>query len=68
MIANYTIDFLFLIDIILNFNMAYYDEDFAIIEDRCEIAKTYLMGWFVIDVLAIFPFDLIAKINANSMN
>ena len=66
LIANNTFDFFFLIDIILNFNTAYYDEDFAIIEDRCEIAKSYLTGWFIIDVLAIFPFDVL--MNANQMN
>lgn len=60
-ITNYTIDFLFLIDIFLNFNTAFYDDDFGIIEDRWTISKQYLTGWFVIDVLAIFPFDLIAN-------
>lgn len=60
-IANYTIDFLFFVDIILNFNSAYYDEDFEIVEDRWTIAKNYLTGWFVVDTLAIFPFDAIAE-------
>ena len=60
LIANYGIDFLFLVDICLNFNCAYYDDDLAIIEDRCTIAKNYALSWLIIDVLAIFPFDLIA--------
>lgn len=60
-IANYSIDFLFLVDIILNFNTAFYDEDFAIIEDRCTIAKNYATGWLLIDILAIIPFDFIAN-------
>ena len=60
LITNYGIDFLFLLDIFLNFNCAYYDDDLAIIEDRCTIAKNYACSWLFIDVLAIFPFDLIA--------
>ena len=50
-----------MIDIILNFNTAFYDDDFATIEDRWTIAKNYASGWLVIDVLAIFPFDVIAS-------
>jgi len=29
---------------------------YEIIDDRKVIAKNYLLGWFIIDVLAIFPF------------
>ena len=57
MIVNYTIDGFFLVDIFIIFNSAYYDEEFVIVEDRCTIGKTYLSGWFIIDFLAIFPFD-----------
>ena len=38
-IANYTMDFLFLIDIIVIFNSVYYDEDFNVIDDRAILAK-----------------------------
>lgn len=58
-VLNYSIDALFLIDIIIIFNTAFYDEDFAIIEDRGTIAKEYLMGWFLIDLVAILPFELL---------
>ena len=54
---NYTVDFLFLCDIIVIFFTAFYDEDFVIHESRWVIAKNYIKsGWFFIDVLAIFPF------------
>ena len=55
---NYTVDILFLIDIFVNFNLATYDEDFVVIEDRAKLAKNYLGGWFTIDVMSIIPFDL----------
>jgi hypothetical protein len=31
------------------------------IDDRKVIALNYLKGWFIIDLVAILPFDLIMK-------
>jgi len=60
-IGLYLIDGLFLIDIIFSFNQAYDDEDFKIHDSYHEIAIKYLEGWFLIDVFAIIPFDLIIE-------
>lgn len=60
-VINYTIDGLFFIDIIVSFSSAFYDEDFKIIDNRCIIAKEYFRGWFLIDLLSIFPFTPIAE-------
>jgi uncharacterized membrane protein len=60
-VFNYVIDVLFLFDIIINFNCAYQNEMYEMIDDRKVIAKNYLSGWFIIDVLAITPFGLIFK-------
>jgi hypothetical protein len=49
----------FAIDIVIIFNAAYYTEDFDIIEDRKKISITYLKGWFLVDIIAIIPFDVI---------
>lgn len=51
------IDVFFLIDILLIFNTAYYDEEQEIISCRKKIACTYIKGWFVFDSLAVIPFD-----------
>ena len=59
MTINYVIDSLFFTDIIIIFNSAYNDDDYRLIEDRGVIAKNYLHGWFLIDVMAIIPFDLV---------
>jgi len=40
---------------------AYVDEDYKVIDDRKEIAVSYLKGWFIIDIFAIIDFDLILK-------
>jgi hypothetical protein len=56
---NYSIDFFFFIDIIVNFNSAYIDESYEVIDDRKKIAKSYLVSWFLIDFLSIVPFELV---------
>lgn len=66
LVVNYIIDFLFFIDIIVIFNSAYYDDNFAIVEDRKTIAVEYAKGWLVIDVLSIFPFAEIAELFNNN--
>ena len=58
-IVNYTVDSLFLIDMLLIFNSAFYDEDFKMVSHRGLIAIAYLKGWFIIDLLAIFPIGLV---------
>ena len=54
-------DIIFGIDILVNFMTSYYDDDFKLIDDRKTIAKKYLGGWFLPDLIAIFPFELIIK-------
>lgn len=58
-IMNYIVDTLFLIDIVVIFFTAYYDEDVKIIDNRKKIARNYAKGWFIIDLLAIIPIDVI---------
>eukprot|EP00356_Strombidium_inclinatum_P009827 CAMPEP_0170484938 /NCGR_PEP_ID=MMETSP0208-20121228/4305_1 /TAXON_ID=197538 /ORGANISM="Strombidium inclinatum, Strain S3" /LENGTH=255 /DNA_ID=CAMNT_0010758425 /DNA_START=570 /DNA_END=1337 /DNA_ORIENTATION=- len=67
MIINYTIDFVFIIDILITFNSAYYDDDFKIVDNRKILAKEYLTSWFLIDVLAVIPFDQLSSISSNDM-
>ena len=55
---SHIMDVLFLVDIIINFFSAYEDEYYATQDELKVIAKTYLKGWFIIDLLAIVPIDL----------
>jgi hypothetical protein len=44
-------------DVLLRFFHAYKDPNtFETVEDIRQIAKYYLKTWFVIDILAVFPF------------
>jgi len=56
---NLAIDGLFFIDILITFNTAYFDDQHKLIENRKMITCTYLKTWFLIDSLAIVPFDII---------
>lgn len=47
---------------ILIFNTAYYDEDFKMIQHRGVLAVTYFRGWFLVDLLAIFPIGHIQRL------
>ena len=55
-----TIDFIFLFDIIITFFTAYENETLDIIDDHKAIANNYIKGWFILDVVSIFPTDLVA--------
>lgn len=57
--TNNAIDILFLCDMFVIFNSAFYDEEsYKMTENRNEIACAYLKGWFIIDLVSILPFDL----------
>jgi len=68
LVINYFIDFLFFIDILVIFNTGFFDEYLRVIENRKEIAKKYLTGWFIIDIIAIVPFDLMTVLDGNNAN
>ena len=59
-ICNLIIDASFLIDLILTFFSAYFDEQkLVLVTDKKTVAKKYLKFWFWLDLLSIIPFDLI---------
>ncbi|XP_002157210.4 potassium voltage-gated channel subfamily H member 6 [Hydra vulgaris] len=53
------IDFIFVIDILMNCRTSFVDANDEVVNDPCRIAVNYLKGWFVFDFLAAFPFQLI---------
>lgn len=57
-IVNGLIDILFTFDILVNFNVATYDDDFELIRDRSTITWNYLTGWFFVDFMSILPIEL----------
>ena len=59
---NILIDIVFIIDIIINFCVAYYDFDELLIIEFHLIAKHYLKTWFIIDFISAIPFLTIFNI------
>lgn len=51
------LDAIFLIDIIINFNVAVEDEAYNIIDSRKAVAINYLKTWFAVDFVAILPIQ-----------
>ena len=63
------IDWMFWVDIVFNFSMAYEKEDLRVEDDRKKIVCNYLSGWFLIDFFSVVPFDkLIQAMMENSNN
>lgn len=54
------VDLLFLFDIIVTLNTAYYNHN-QLITQRWLIFKNYFKGMLVVDILAIFPFHLFTE-------
>jgi hypothetical protein len=61
-IVLYSIDILFLFDIFVIFSTAFQDEDLQIEDDRKHIACSYIKSWFLVDVVSIFPFDVMMNV------
>ena len=55
------VDILFFIDIVFSFFTAYRIPDGTLIRDFDTIAFKYLRSWFVLDVIATFPFYLLGS-------
>eukprot|EP00966_Prymnesium_polylepis_P249253 5762511-Prymnesium_polylepis.1 len=60
------LDILFILDFLLGFRTAYILENLVIRRPRL-VARRYLRGWFLLDLIAAIPLDLIAAIDADAM-
>ena len=62
-----TMDFVFFVDILINFNTAITSSTEKLIISRKVIMKEYLKSWFFIDLLSCVPLELIDD-SSNSKN
>lgn len=61
------INLFFILDILISFMTMYVDSDTKeVVVNRIEIAKHYIRGRFVIDLLASIPFDYFIYVNTDS--
>lgn len=58
--VNRFVDFIFIIDMVINFNLIYLDNDGRPIKAKRLIAKHYLGSWFPLDFITVLPYDSLA--------
>uniref|UniRef100_A0A0R3T9N2 Ion_trans domain-containing protein n=1 Tax=Rodentolepis nana TaxID=102285 RepID=A0A0R3T9N2_RODNA len=56
------IEVLFIIDILLNFRTTFVSKSGHVVHRSKEIALNYIRGWFILDLIAAVPFDIIKTI------
>lgn len=59
--TDISIDFLFIIDVVLNFLTAYEDENGVLVVEKTKIAKVYLKSWLIPDLLSSIPLSLVSE-------
>ena len=60
-IVEYTVNILFILDIFVTLNSSYYDSNNQLVQNRTKIMERYFKGWFFIDLLAAFPFEILEQ-------
>jgi hypothetical protein len=57
-VIDLLVDIMFVVDIVINFRTTYVNKNDQIVSHAGKIALHYFKGWFLIDVVAAIPFDL----------
>lgn len=58
-IVDAIVDVLFMVDIVISFRTTYINHNDEVVTHPKHIAIHYIKGWFLIDMVAALPFDLI---------
>uniref|UniRef100_A0A8C6TYQ7 Voltage-gated inwardly rectifying potassium channel KCNH3 n=1 Tax=Neogobius melanostomus TaxID=47308 RepID=A0A8C6TYQ7_9GOBI len=58
-VSDIFVEILFIIDIVFNFRTSYVSKSGQVIFDARQICFHYLTTWFIIDLVAALPFDLL---------
>uniref|UniRef100_A0A6I8Q228 Potassium channel, voltage-gated eag-related subfamily H, member 6 n=1 Tax=Xenopus tropicalis TaxID=8364 RepID=A0A6I8Q228_XENTR len=58
-IVDLIVDIMFIVDIIINFRTTYVNINDEVVSHPAKIAIHYFKGWFLIDMVAAIPFDLL---------
>ncbi|XP_029445137.1 potassium voltage-gated channel subfamily H member 8 [Rhinatrema bivittatum] len=62
-VSDISVEILFIIDIILNFRTTYVSKSGQVIFEARSICIHYVTTWFIIDLIAALPFDLLYAFN-----
>ncbi|XP_054847427.1 potassium voltage-gated channel subfamily H member 8 [Eublepharis macularius] len=64
-VSDIAVEILFIIDIILNFRTTYVSKSGQVIFEARSICIHYVTTWFIIDLIAALPFDLLYAFKVN---
>ena len=56
----------FISDILLNFRTSFVNKKGEVVTDPKSIAVNYMRGWFLLDLVAALPFDLVYATEVHS--
>ncbi|XP_015380280.1 PREDICTED: potassium voltage-gated channel subfamily H member 8 [Diuraphis noxia] len=59
MVSDVVVESLFIVDILFNFRTTFVNKKGEVVSDSKTIAFNYLKSWFVVDLFAALPFDLL---------
>lgn len=58
-VVDLIVDIMFIVDILINFRTTYVNANEEVVSHPGRIAVHYFKGWFLIDMVAAIPFDLL---------
>ncbi|XP_046530625.1 potassium voltage-gated channel subfamily H member 6 [Equus quagga] len=58
-VVDLIVDIMFVVDIVINFRTTYVNTNDEVVSHPRRIAVHYFKGWFLIDMVAAIPFDLL---------
>uniref|UniRef100_A0A3P9IWD1 Potassium voltage-gated channel, subfamily H (eag-related), member 6a n=1 Tax=Oryzias latipes TaxID=8090 RepID=A0A3P9IWD1_ORYLA len=58
-VVDLVVDIMFIVDILINFRTTYVNHNDEVVSHPGHIAQHYFKGWFLIDIVAAIPFDLL---------
>uniref|UniRef100_A0A2K5CHN5 Potassium voltage-gated channel subfamily H member 6 n=1 Tax=Aotus nancymaae TaxID=37293 RepID=A0A2K5CHN5_AOTNA len=58
-VVDLIVDIMFVVDIVINFRTTYVNNNDEVVSHPRRIAIHYFKGWFLIDMVAAIPFDLL---------
>uniref|UniRef100_A0A9J8CS33 Voltage-gated inwardly rectifying potassium channel KCNH2 n=1 Tax=Cyprinus carpio carpio TaxID=630221 RepID=A0A9J8CS33_CYPCA len=58
-VVDLIVDIMFVVDIVINFRTTYVNSNDEVVSQPSRIAIHYFKGWFLIDMVAAIPFDLL---------
>ncbi|XP_016099990.1 potassium voltage-gated channel subfamily H member 2-like [Sinocyclocheilus grahami] len=67
-VVDLMVDIMFIIDIIINFRTTYVNANDEVVSHPLRIAVHYFKGWFLIDMVAAIPFDLLIDRTGEEMS